>query len=56
MTKSKNKKEKFIAISEIALNLGLLDSDVENWLSEENPEIKFDHRKGRSVSSIYIDN
>ncbi len=55
MTKSKNKKEKFIAISEIALNLGLLDSDVENWLSEENPEIKFDHRKRRSVSSIYID-
>lgn len=55
MNKSKSKKEKFIAISEIAFNLGLLESDVESWLSDENPKIKLDHRKRRSVSSVYID-
>ncbi len=55
MKKPKNKKEKFIAISEIAFNLGLFESDVESWLSDENPKIKLDHRERSSVSSFYMD-
>ena len=55
MNKPKNKTEKYIAISDIALNLGLLDSDIEKWLSEESPTIKLDHRKRKSVSSFYLE-
>jgi hypothetical protein len=55
MNKSKSKKIKFISISDIAFNLGVLESDVKSWLSDEKPKIKLDHRKRSSVSSVYMD-
>lgn len=51
----KSQKIKYIAISEIALNLGLLRNDVDIWLSKEKPIIKLDHRKRPCVSSNYLE-
>lgn len=53
--KKKTTKEKYIAIADIAFNLGLLESDVEEWLLEDQPLIKLDHRERQCVSSVYMD-
>lgn len=55
MSKTKNQKEKYMAISDIAFNLGLLDSDVRAWLSKEQPNVKRDHRQRPCVSSRYLE-
>lgn len=55
MNKPKSKEEKYITIAEIAVNLGLLEKDVESWLSEIKPEIRLNYRKVRSVSSRFLD-
>ncbi|SCY44397.1 hypothetical protein [Desulfoluna spongiiphila] len=55
MKQRKKPKESYIAIKEIAFNLGLIDSDVEEWLSMEQPEIKIDHRQRQKVSSRYLE-
>jgi len=44
-----------MAISDIAFNLGLLDSDVRAWLSKEQPNVKRDHRQRPCVPSRYLE-
>lgn len=55
MKKPKKQEEKYIAISNIALNLGLLEQDVENWLSGLNPSIKSDNLKRKCVPATYLE-
>lgn len=55
MSNPKSKEEKYISIEQIALSLGLLERDVESWLSEIQPEIRLNYRKKRSVSSNFLD-
>jgi len=55
MSKAKSKKEKYIAISDVAFNLGLLEADVEAWLSEDKPKLKPDHRNRPCVSENYLE-
>ena len=55
MSKTKKKQEKYMAISDIAFNLGLLESDVRAWLSKEQPKVKHDHRQRTCVSSHYFE-
>ncbi len=51
MSKATRKKKQPIAISELALNLGLIDADIESWLSESTTKKEFDYRKRPSVSA-----
>jgi len=55
MSRAKSKKEKYIAISDIAFNLSLLDADVEAWLFEDKPKLKPDHRNRQCVSENYLE-
>ena len=57
MSKS-NKKEptkKYIAIDDLAHELGLLDSDVISWVAIDQPELTHDHRGRPCISTSYLD-
>jgi hypothetical protein len=57
MSKS-NKKEptkKYIAIDDLAHDLGLLDSDVISWVAIDHPELTHDHRGRPCISTCFLD-
>ncbi len=56
MIKKKNKKIiRYIAIDALAHNLGLLKSDVVEWIKKDNPKISLDHRNRESIVTDYLD-
>ena len=57
MSKS-NKREptkKYMAIDDLAHDLGLLDSDVISWVAIDHPELTHDHRDRPCISTCFLD-
>ena len=47
--------KRVIAIDDLAHDLGLLDSDVMNWVAKDKPELVRDHRNRPCISTGFLD-
>ena len=57
MSKSKKREptKKYIAIGDVAHDLGLLDSDVISWVAIDHPELTQDHRGRSCINTCFLD-
>jgi len=51
----KEQRKEYIALDDLAHDLGLLESDVISWLAIDRPALTYDHRGRRCVSSKFLD-